>query len=283
MGRYGFTLVEALVSLTLSTLLVALVTSVFVAQSDFYDDILRRSQVHADARSVVDVVTGDVRAVTEGTAAEPTFLVANSTRMVIYQPLTVGFICDIQGSRVSTYLPRSRAGLDTLSVTGYALQDGDGSWNWSSDDWSGLYDSQGTTIKDDCGTIGMDTTGIPAAHFVSLDGPGSSATVGEPLMLHRTLDLRLATSGLDPSQIGLYRGTVFSSLVEVASGLGSNAGFSYRLEGQSSYSNTIASGDRDDINAVRVTAHAADAGGGGLDPYEYTLVRDVPIKNERWP
>ncbi|MFP3947229.1 MAG: PilW family protein [Longimicrobiales bacterium] len=279
MRRAGFTLVEALVALTLATILVGLVTSVFIAQSDFYDDVTRRSRVHADARSVVDVIAGDVRAATQGA-----FVVAGSGQLVVRVPLTVGVICAVSGSSVSTYLPRAQAGLDTAGVTGYAIRNGNGTWSWDFDDWNGLYDSDGTTIKDECGDIGMDTTGIPGSHFVALSGPGSGsdAMVGGALMLHREIELRFAASGLDPSQTGLFRGTYGSTLVEVASGLGSDADFSYRLKGQSGYSSSVTGANLADINAVRVTAQAVAAGGGGLDPYEYTITRDVPIRNERW-
>lgn len=278
-SRGGFTLVEALVALTLSIVLVGLVSSVFIAQSDFYDDVVRRSDLHDDARSVVDVVAGDVRAASQGA-----FVIAGASQLVMRVPLSVGVICDIQGSAVSTYLPRSRAGLDTASVTGYALRTQGGGWSWSFDDWSSLYNSEGTAIKDDCGGIGMDTNGIPASHFANLSGPGSAtnASVGRALMLHREVELRFATSDLDPGQTGLFRGTYGSTLVEVSSGLGSDAGFSYRLKGQSGYASSVSGGSLADINSVRVTVHATDPGGGGLDPYEYTISRDVPIRNERW-
>lgn len=279
MRRDGFTLVETLVALTLSTVLVGLVTSVFIAQSDFYDDVTRRSDVHSDARTVLDVVTGDVRASSQGA-----FVIAGPGQLVMRVPVTVGLVCAVSGSTVSTYLPRSGAGLDTASVTGYAFRERDGTWSWAFDSWSSLYDSEGTTIKGDCGGIGMDTTGIPASHFVSLAGPGSSsdATIGAALMLHREIELRFAASGLDPSRTGLFRGTYGSTLVEVASGLGSDAEFSYRLKGQSSYGSSVSGTNLADINAVRVTAHAVAPGGGGLNPYDYAITRDVPIRNERW-
>lgn len=279
-SKAGFTLVEALVALTISTLLVGLVTSVFVAQSDLYDDVVRRSDAHADVRSVVDLVAGAVRGASEGS-----FVVAASDQMVLRVPVTVGMVCDIQGSAVSTYLPRSGAGLDTSSVSGYAFQDAAGAWSYVADAWSGLYDSSGTGVKDDCGTAGMDTTALPAAHFVALGGPGSHtyAREGAPLLLHRDLELRLETSALDPSRIGLFRGTYGATLVEVASGLGSGSAFEYRIRGDATFSASVSGSDLGNIHAVRMTAEAvAPPGGAGLDPYAYELSRVVPIRNERW-
>lgn len=272
-------MVEALVALILSTVLVGLVTSVFIAQSDFYDDVMRRSEVHDNARSVVDVVVGDVRAASQGA-----FVIAGPDQLVMRVPVTIGVICAISGSTVSTYLPRSGAGLDTASVSGYAFRDRDGTWSWAFDDWNGLYDSDGTAIKDDCGGIGMDTTGIPASHFVGLAGPGSGsdARIGGALMLHREVELRFGTSGLDPSRRGLFRGTYGSSLIEVASGLGADADFSYRLKGQGNFASSVSASNLADINAVRLSVHALTSGGGGLEPYDYTITRDIPIKNERW-
>lgn len=228
----------------------------------------------------MELVAGDVRGASEGA-----FVAATGNRMVLRVPVTVGIVCEIQGSAVSTYLPRSGAGLDTASVTGYAFRDPSGAWSYVADTWSGLYDGSGTAVKDDCGAAGMDTTGIPASHFVDLAGPGSQtwATTGGALLLHRDLELEFTTSGLDPSHIGLFRGTDGSTPVEVASGLGTGSGFEYRLRGENSFASTVSSGDLAAIHAVRLTVEAvAEREGAGLDPYEYTLSRVVPVRNERW-
>lgn len=279
-SRSGFTLVEALVALTLSTVLVGLVTSVFIAQSDLYDDVVRRSDAHADARSVVDLMAGDVRGASEGS-----FVVAASDRMVLRVPVTVGMVCDIQGSGVSTYLPRAEAGLDTASVSGYAFRDAAGEWSYVSDTWNGLYDTSGTGVKDDCGIAGMDTTAIPAAHFVALGGPGSHtyAREGAAILLHRDLELRIGTSVLDPTRVGLFRGTSGTTLVEVASGLGSGSGLEYRVRGDDTFTSSVSGSDLAEIHAVRLTAEAVSPpAGAGLEPFAYRLTRVVPIRNERW-
>lgn len=267
-------------ALTISTVLVGLVTSVFIAQSDLYDDVIRRSNAHGNVRSVMELVAGDVRGASEGA-----FVVATSDRMVLRVPVTVGIVCEIQGSAVSTYLPRSGTGLDTASVTGYAFRGPSGAWSYVADTWSGLYDGSGTAVKDDCGGAGMDTTGIPASHFVDLAGPGSHAyaTTGGALLLHRDLELELAPSGLEPSETGVFRGTAGTTLVEVASGLGAASAFEYRLRGEDSFASSVSGTDLAGIHAVRVTVEAvAERGGAGLDPYEYTLSRVLSVRNERW-
>jgi len=279
-SRGGFTLVEALIALTISTILVGLVTSVFVAQGDLYDDVVRRSEAHADVRSVVDLVAGDVRGGSEGS-----FVVAAADQMVLRVPVTVGIVCDIQGSAVFTYLPRSGAGLDTASVAGYAFRDAAGVWSYVADTWNGLYNSSGTAVKDECGTAGMDTTAVPAAHFVEMGGPGSHtyARAGAPILLHRDLELRLQASALDASVTGLFRGSYGSPLVEVASGLGASSGFEYRTRGDDTFTSSVSGTDLANIHAVRVTAEAvAPPGGAGLDPLVYERSRVVPIRNERW-
>ena len=59
--RGGFTLIEALIAMLLATLIVALVGSIFLAQNNFYADVVRRSEAQDDVRSVVELVSADVQ------------------------------------------------------------------------------------------------------------------------------------------------------------------------------------------------------------------------------
>lgn len=276
----GFTLVEATVALLLSTILVLLVWSVFLAQNELYQDVVRRSGVHDDARSVAELVASEVRPTPDGG-----FVVAEPEQLVLREPLSMGVVCGVQGNRIWTYLPRSSAGLDTASVTGYGVRDSDGTWAFYPDTWNSLADGSGSGVANQCASEGFEITGLDASHFHRLQGPGNTPTpppeAGDAFMLFRDLELRFATSTLDPDHTALYRGTYGETLVEYATGLAPDSGFQYRLRGEDDFSPEITGGDLDEINAVRVTAVAvAGDQGGGLDSYEYRLVRDVPTRNE---
>lgn len=282
-GTAGFTLVEAVIAVTLSAVIVVLVSSVFLAQNRFYDDMLRRSGVHDHARSVVELVAGEVRPVTEGGV-----VLADSLRLVLREPLSVGVVCRVQGSRVSLYLPRAGAGLDTAHVTGYGVRGSEGTWRFYDGSWGSLYDGSGQSVANDCAQVGFETSDVPVSHFVRLRGPGSvpnpRPSPGGGFLLHRELELRFATSDLDPAHRALFRGTSGTTLVEFATGLGADTHFRYRLRGEDDFEPTVSGGDLDRIDAVRILAHAVDGDQGEeLDRYDYRLVRDVPIRNGSEP
>lgn len=274
----GFTLVETMVAMALSAVLIVMVSSVFLAQNHLYDDVVHRTEVHDDARSVVDLLAGELHPVTGAS-----FVVADSLQLVLEEPLSLGVVCDVQGDRVSAYFPYGSAGLDTTSVTGYGIRAPGGGWTFHTDTWSGMDPLRGNGPRAKCSGIGFDVTGLDADRFVRLRGPGSITTVsvGGSIMLVRELELRFADSTLDPDHVALYRGTYGETLTEFATGLGSEAHFAYRLKGEDTFSSPVSSSDLTDINGIRVEAHAVSGDeGAGLRKYEYRITRDITLRNE---
>lgn len=277
----GFTLVEAIVALTLSTVLVLLVSTVFLAQNEFYEDVVRRSDVQDEARSVVELVASEVRPAT-GSG----FLVADSLRLGVREPLSVGVVCEVRGTLVSVYLPRPSAGLDTAEVTGYGIREPEGSWRFYDRTWSAMHVGSGGRAVDDCEAVGFDTSGLPPSHFVQLRGPGNTPSppprIGGSLMVQRDLELRFAESELDPGRVALYRGTYGETLSEFATGLGPDSRFRYRLKGNDDFVPAATGSDLERVEAVSVTAHAVSADEAArLGRYEYRLTRKVPVRNDR--
>ena len=265
--------------LSLSTVLVLLVWSVFLAQNELYEDVVRRSGVHDKVRSAVVLVASEVRPVTEGG-----FVVASSDQLVLRAPLSMGFVCRVQGNRIWTYLPRSSAGLDTAHVTGYGVRGSDGTWRYYADTWDNFSNTVGSGVASQCSNIGFDIDGLDVDHFHRLDGPGNTPSPnpqpGDAFMLIRELELRFSDSTLDPEHAALYRGTYGEALVEYATGLAFDSNFQYRLQGETTFSTEVTGSDRDLIDVVRVTVRGVDSEeAGGLDPYDYELVRDIPIRN----
>ena len=263
----------------LSTVLVLMVWSVFLAQNELYEDVVRRSEVHDHARSVVNLVVGEVRPATDGA-----FVVAGSDQLVLREPLSMGFVCDVQGNRVTVYLPRTSAGLDSVNVTGYGVRDSGGVWRYYADTWSSMSSGSGQSYANTCESVGFDIDGLDASHFHRLDGPGSTPSprpeIGDALMLVRALELRFADSTLDPGYTALYRGTYGETLVEFATGLSPESSFAYSLENDDAFQAQITGGDLDLVDAVRIIAVAVAAQDAeGLRPYEYELVRDAYVRN----
>lgn len=278
-GLGGFTLVEAIVALTLSTLLVLLVSSVFMAQSNFYDDVLQRSAAHDGARSVTELVASDVRRITPDGVIQ-----ADSLVFAARVPLAMSVICDLNSTLLTVFYPETASGLDTDNVTGYAVRDGAGGWVFNSASWGDMYYGSGATQKDVCGAAGVDTVGVPTSNFVRLYGPWPFSSPvpreGDPFLLVRNVQLEFAASKLDTGSRALYRGTHGDTLVEYASGLGEGAHFRYRLQGDSVFNASVDAADLPQVNAVRVVARARQDAGDARGSYEYELVQDVPLRND---
>ncbi|MGD2070458.1 MAG: prepilin-type N-terminal cleavage/methylation domain-containing protein, partial [Gemmatimonadota bacterium] len=224
-GRGGFTLVEALVAVTVGTVVVILAATLFVAQSGAYTHVLERARTQDDARSVVERVAEDVRAVPSGGV-----LVADSARLVVRSPLSVGAVCDRFFWLHALHLPGGTDAFDTDDVSGVAILGEDGSWSFADRTWASVY-AGGWLAPTLCAGEGADTTGATDDFrlFGDLEGIlGVSTTVGDVVMFYRTLELRFAESALDPDSWALYRGTRGGTLVEFATGLDPSAHFSYR-------------------------------------------------------
>ena len=158
-------------ALTLSTLIVSLVASVFLTQNDFYALVMGRSKVHDNLRVVSDLIASEIRGV----------ILAQSKRFVIRLPLAVGGVCHAQAGHGRVYMP----GLSDISsneVAGYARQDANGDWTYALDPWSNLLVSSGAADADECATrSGADTVGASQDYGRLLISGGT--TLGEAIMI----------------------------------------------------------------------------------------------------
>lgn len=117
-GRSGFTLAEALIALSISSVLIILVGSVFLTQNNFYSHVLLRSQVQENARAVTELVASDVRSLAPGG-----IILADSTRLVVRAPMATALICGRQGgSDVMVHVSGGLASIDTNEVGGYGYR-----------------------------------------------------------------------------------------------------------------------------------------------------------------
>ena len=82
-------------------------------------------------------------------------------------------------------------------------------------------------------------------------------------MLYRETTFKIQTSVLEPTSLGLFRGSYGQSPVELSTGMGATAKFQYRTGG-SSYADTVSSANLGNIDALRIGADArkrSDSGG----------------------
>jgi Tfp pilus assembly protein PilV len=276
----GFTLIEALVAVTLSAILVTLVTTVFFAQNQFYSEATLRSHVQENARSVTQFVTSELQSA--GTEA---FQLAENRQLRVRKPLALGIVCAIAGDDVHAYLLQGSENVVGNDVAGWGVRDTTGAWAYYTDTWSNLNVSSGSSSAFRCENSGADTVGATADFFRLRNVKNSSEPkpeVGWVVMVYQDLHYQFSASALETGTIGLYRGNYGDTLVELSTGMTANAGFRYRLAGDTTFLATVTGTQLDSIEAVRLTATAESTGQldrTGDNTYSYGWTADILLKN----
>ncbi len=276
-GRQGFTLLEAMVAMVLSTIVVSLVTSTFLAQNRFYTDAMSRVDIHESVRGGIARASADLRSVFQGGIVS-----ADRNSIVFRAPVLVGGVCGVDGQSTFAFLPVDQAVTDMSTVSGYGVKVGDAAWRYTPGTWASVYHSSGGGAVDACARAGADTTGA-ASEFVRLDGmaPAGVLSVGDLVMLYQKVELKLAPSKLDPETRALFRGPAGGVLTEVATGMSRLSRFEYGLARNDRFRRRVR-GQRNlaRIDRVRISLQGTGpASGGGRDDLTFELTQTVPLRN----
>jgi type II secretory pathway pseudopilin PulG len=276
--RAGFTLAEALVALTISSLVVVLVATVFLVQNRYYAVQTERSAAQDVARAVTQVVGAEVRPATRGSV-----VTARSDSLTLRTPMALVAVCAVDGTGVHVQLDGGEAGLVVGEVSGVASFDpGTDRWGHHAAPWSAL-DGGATGAAAACAANGADTVGARHA-FHTLRGLGGVLGAlpdpGTVLALYRETTFVFRGSELEPGRRAFFRGTRGAPLLEYATGLDSTAGFRYRLAGSSTYRSDVADSRVADVDAVRVVADARrPVRAGGAEDVTFGWSANVPLGN----
>lgn len=286
-ARGGFTLVEALIALTISTVLIMLVGSVFLVQNNFYSHVLVRSQVQENARAISEVIATETRSVASGAV-----LAAAEDSIVVRSPMATGFICGFSGgSDVHVHIPGGVATMDTADVAGYGYRDAStGAWTYYDHTWSELRTTTGGADlpAQRCATLnGSDTAGI-ASEFrrirevendTGIQNDDLSDAGDVALLFYRQTTFRFTNSALVPGDRALFRGVNGGTPVEFATGLASTAAFNYRRGGSTWYT-SVAAANLSTIDAVRVVVQSQGKGYTSDQlTYDFGWTIDIPLAN----
>ena len=274
----GFTLVETLIALVLSSFVIILVSHVFLVQNRFYSTQIVRTGVQDNVRVATELMAREIR-----TTMEDGVVVAGPRTLRVRSPIVIGVVCNRLGAPLADLMTEGgQAAIDTLEVAGVAVRN-DSTWEYANDTWSNLNGNDLSSAAN-CADSGADTTGASGQfhrlrRLNLLFSPSPSE--GDVLMLFRETTFKIQQSELDPSTFGLFRGRYGSTLVEFATGMDSTAQFQYRTGG-SSYSDTIGAGSVGTIDAVRIVADARKAPPtGGVDDITFGWSVNVPLRNVR--
>jgi len=269
----GFTLVEALVALTISGIVASGLISLLVGQGRFYDrtdDQLNAEQV---AQATFDLVSAEVRM-----ASATDLLVATADSLSFRFDLLHGLVCDSTASdeaAVYVYDRTSNAGL-TGSFTGIALS---GPYEESfeyADSWNPTPTATGSGPKATCTASGTPGTASDS-DYLRITGWGAEFTGGVPgrgtlMRGYGRLTYTFAASSFFTARTALWRGTQ-----ELVGPFDNGAAFSYVMT-DGSVQSTVTGTTLDSVVAVRMTATAI---GEGSNPHNISrpVTFDVPFRN----
>jgi hypothetical protein len=276
--RGGFTLLEAVVSLLISTVVVMMATSVFLVQNEFYSDVVRRSALHESVRFATSRVTAELQGIAAGG-----IVTAEANRVVYRFPIAVGGVCGVGIGEVYVHFPFG-GGIsvaDEAAVVGYSVRDTLGGWTYQEEGWRAFEKPQGTTAIDACIAAGADTVGATGDFFLLEDLIATPAIqLGDLVMIYQELELQIATSALDSESTGVFWGPVGETLTEASHNLSPNSAFEYRLSSSTTFQSSVTGGDLSNIVAIRFRARGSmPASRGGRDPLTFDLTASVPLGN----
>jgi hypothetical protein len=251
--RAGFSLVETIIALVLSSVVLILVSTTFLVQNRYYSSQTLHAAAHDNARTATERMAGEIRSVMRNG-----FVSAASTSLTIRSPMLLAAVCDRQGTNFSVHNEGGEAGIDTDEVAGVGwLDQTTGVWTYRTATWSYI-DQSGGNPASGCAGNGADTNGA-SGEFHRLRRfnilYGSTPDDGEIIMLYRETTFSIQSSALEPGTLGLFRASYGQSPVELATGMDPTARFQYRTGG-STYANSVAAGSLDAIDAVRLVAEA---------------------------
>lgn len=269
----GFTLVEALVALTISGILASGLISLLVGQSRFYDrtdDQLNAEQV---AQATFDLVSAELRM-----ASAQDLLAAASDSVTIRFDVVRGVVCDSTGSdeaSIYVYNRTTNAGL-TGSFFGIAVSGPYEETFEYEDNWNPTPTATGSGPKSDCTASGTPGT-APDSDYLRVTGWGARFTDGVPergalMRGYGSLTYRFAASSFFATRTALWRGTQ-----ELVGPFDNTAAFSYVMA-NGSVQSFVSGSALDSVIAVRMTATAT---GEGSNPHNISrpLAFDVPFRN----
>ncbi|NNM07139.1 MAG: hypothetical protein HKO65_18750 [Gemmatimonadetes bacterium] len=276
-GIQGFTLLEALVAMVLSTVIVSLVTSTFLAQNRFYTDAMNRAGIQESVRGAMSRASSDLHAVFRGGIVS-----GDPTSVVFRLPILVAGVCAVDDQKTFAFLPMDAAHRSLLAATGYGLRAGKADWRYEPASWSSVYHSSGESAAEACARSGADTVGAVSA-FARLDGLAPSGTLlpGDLVTVYEDVELKIAPSKLRPGTRALFRGPVGDVLAEVATGLSGASRFEYGRTGRTGFRSRVSGkGNLARIDRVRIYLEgSAPASSGGRDDLTFELTQTVPLRN----
>jgi len=261
-SRHGFTLVETLIALVLSSIVIILVSTTFLVQNQYQATQVQRAGVHDNVRSATDLLVGELRS-----SMRDGVVLAGNRTLTVRSPVALATVCGrsgFMGTVVDLHIDGGIADIETGEIAGAALHDpSTNEWWYETVAWS-FIDGGSVGSAARCASNGADTVDATAdfhsaRRFFLVFDFASTPDIGELVMLFRETKFTIRPSDFDSSSLALFRQSYGEPAIEFASGIDTTAHFQYRLGG-TSYQDTVIAGSVGDIDAVRIVLDARHPG-----------------------
>ena len=265
----------------LSSLIIVMVSGIFLAQNRSYQVQLGVSDAHQNARAVTELLSSELRSVMEDGVE-----LAENDEITVRTPIVVAAVCATNGVVVGVHSEGGEAAIETdaEAVAGFAVMDSVGGWDYYDVDWTTIDgESSSSVVAGSCYANGADTVGArDDFHSLrSLDSyhptvPG----IGEVILLFGKTTYKFQASLLDPTTVGLFRQVHGYEVAEFATGMDSTAQFQYRTGG--SYLNSVSTSSLGDIDVVRIVSEVKEPAPPGIEGViRYGWSVNIALRNVR--
>jgi prepilin-type N-terminal cleavage/methylation domain-containing protein len=269
----GFTLVEALIALTISGIIGSALISLLTAQSRFYSRTDDQRVAEQTAQATFDLFSSEVRL-----AGASDLLAAEADSVTLRIDLLRGILCDVSllGAASLYIYDRNTTANLTSSFVGVAASSPYEEDFAYADSWNPTPTATGAVPKALCVLTGTPSTGALTDYLLISGWNGKFAAPerqeGTLVRVYGKLTYKIAASNFFTTRSALWRGTQ-----ELIGPFENGAALSYVMDDGSVQTN-VASASFDDVSAIRVTATTV---GEGSNRYNVSRAVnfDVPFRN----
>jgi prepilin-type N-terminal cleavage/methylation domain-containing protein len=204
-ARPGFTIAEVLIALTITGIIGAAVTSVFITQTRFYDRQEKTDFARGVSRSAMNILTSELRMIERDSGV----VAADSTSITLRVPYVLGISCGGSGTTMSLrYLPTDTVVLRQDTVySGYARMTDTGRYRYHDISSSSTITPNLGAGASVCITATDTVRAVTDGGTMQLTVPtnGDIAPIGFPVMLYRKVKYEFKASVAVPGSVGLWR------------------------------------------------------------------------------
>ncbi|NJD11729.1 MAG: type II secretion system protein [Gemmatimonadetes bacterium] len=220
-ARQGFTLVEMLVALTLTAIIGAAITALFVSQERSFDTQTKLQSARDVTRGARNLITSELRMLDRDSGV----IAASAEALQLRVPFAMGVVCGQATGVVVNLLPVDSAMLAYAAYGGYAVRDfGTGRYQYVTKNAEPASASAALCITNQVDTVAGGRT-------VQVS-PAIAAARGAPVLLWQIVRYHFAPSLALPGRRALYREVPALNLdEEILAPFADSAHFEFYVDG----------------------------------------------------